>query len=338
MLTASTLRRVSSTEHDVAARTGDAPSSDERRSSGNAASERSRSKRGSGPVLTNGDHLSESNNTSRDLPTEPLPVVPTSSAARDEPTGTVPEGTDARQVQGDPLITGTPATTPEPSTNGDSATARTEPAVDPGPMVRSEPGPAARSLDDQSTPTRRPILGRRATIVDAERHLIAPVQRVIGRRPRVRKVTRVVRHVDPWTVFKVAAVFSVVLYGVMLTAGVLLWNVAHTTGTVENVERFMESFGWETFEFNGGQIYRAAWVAGLFGIIGLTGLAVLLATLFNLITDLVGGVRFTVLEEEVVEKTTSPMKRFVVRHTDDSTGTPRPVDPLPGELDDEPSS
>jgi hypothetical protein len=33
--------------------------------------------------------------------------------------------------------------------------------------------------------------------------------------------------------------------------------------------------------------------------VGLTGLAVLMATLFNLITDLVGGIRLSVLEEEV---------------------------------------
>jgi len=37
----------------------------------------------------------------------------------------------------------------------------------------------------------------------------------------------------------------------------------------------------------------------LFGVILGTGLWVLLATIFNLITDLVGGVRVTVLEEEV---------------------------------------
>ena len=51
-------------------------------------------------------------------------------------------------------------------------------------------------------------------------------------------------------------------------------------------------------------------------VIGLTGLADLAATLFNLITDLVGGMRFTVLEEEVVETRTSPMRRFVVRRTE----------------------
>lgn len=144
-------------------------------------------------------------------------------------------------------------------------------------------------------------------------HVVAPVPRVLGRRPRVRKVTRVVRHVDPWSVFKVAAVFSLVVYGVLLTAGVLLWNVANATGTIDNMERFFESFGWATFEFKGDEIFRSAWVSGLFGVVGLTGAAVLAATLFNLITDLVGGVRFTVLEEEVVERTAAPARRFVVR-------------------------
>ena len=122
------------------------------------------------------------------------------------------------------------------------------------------------------------------------------------RRPRVRRVTRVVRHVDTWSVFKVAVVFNLFLYGVCLTAGVLLWQVAQNTGTVDNIERFFESFGWEQFQLNGGEIFHNAWIAGLFVVVGLTGLAVLMATLFNLITDLVGGIRVSVLEEEVVAR------------------------------------
>jgi hypothetical protein len=86
---------------------------------------------------------------------------------------------------------------------------------------------------------------------------------------------------------------------------VLLWNVAHATGTVDNVEKFFEQFGWSSFEFNGGALYHNAWVAGLFVAIGLTGFAVLLATLFNLITDLVGGIRVSVLEEEVVARSST---------------------------------
>ena len=119
-------------------------------------------------------------------------------------------------------------------------------------------------------------------------------------KPRVRRVTRVVRDVDPWSVFKVMIIFHFAVYVVVLIASVLLWNVAHATGTIDNVERFMESFGWETFAFNGGQLFHNLWVIGLLLVFLLTGLAVLGATVFNLIADLVGGVRVTVLEEEVV--------------------------------------
>jgi hypothetical protein len=162
-------------------------------------------------------------------------------------------------------------------------------------------------------------------------HRVAPVPRVVGRRPRVRKVTRVVRHVDPWSVFKIAVVFNLVLYAVALTSGVLLWNVAYATGTIDNLERFFESFGWNTFEFNGGEIFHSAWIAGLFAVVGVTGAAVLGATLFNLITDLVGGVRLTVLEEEVVERTASPMRRFVVRRPsgDGTADTDQSTAPAP---------
>ena len=177
-----------------------------------------------------------------------------------------------------------------------------------GPVVDFAP------QDDTASARRKP---RRSADYDpAPVPIPAKIPRVLGRKPRVRKVTRVVRHVDPWSVFKIALVAHAVVYVIVLTAGVLLWNVAHATGTVDNVERFFESFGWQSFEFDGGEIYHAAWIAGLFAVIGLTGLAVLTATLFNLITDLVGGMRFTVLEEEVVETRVSPMRRFVVRRAE----------------------
>lgn len=107
------------------------------------------------------------------------------------------------------------------------------------------------------------------------------------------------RYVDPWSVLRVTALFHLVLYLVLLITGVLLWNVANTTGTVDNIERFMESFGWESFEFDGGEIFAQAWILGLFLVVGLTGLAVLMAVTFNLITDVVGGVRVTVLEDVI---------------------------------------
>lgn len=134
-----------------------------------------------------------------------------------------------------------------------------------------------------------------------------PAEAFVGRvRPRVRKVSRVVRAVDAWSVFKVSLIFYLAMYAVCLIAGVLLWNVAYSTGTVDNISSFFESFGWKSFEFKGGEIFHNAWIIGLFLVVGLTGLNVVMATLFNLITDLVGGLRFTVLEEEVVVRRTDP--------------------------------
>lgn len=123
---------------------------------------------------------------------------------------------------------------------------------------------------------------------------------ISSRQPRVRRVTRVIRDIDPWSIFKVGLVFHFVLYLVVLIAAVLLWSVASATGTVDNIERFMESFGWESFRFKGWQMFRSLSVLGLLFAVLLTGIWVFGVTVFNLITDLVGGIQVTVLEQEVV--------------------------------------
>ena len=121
-----------------------------------------------------------------------------------------------------------------------------------------------------------------------------------GRAPRVRRVSRVIRDVDPWSALKVGLVFHFVLYLTLLVASVLLWSVASATGTIDNIERFLESFGWESFQFDGSALFVNVLILGLFAVVLLTALWVLAATVFNLITDLVGGIRVSVLEEEVV--------------------------------------
>lgn len=123
-------------------------------------------------------------------------------------------------------------------------------------------------------------------------------------RRRVRRVSRILRDIDVWSVFKVGLVFHAVLYVVLLLTGVLLWNVASTTGTIDNVEQFLESFGWDSFTFKGAELFQSMAILGIFVILGATGLWVLGALVFNLITELVGGIRVTVLEEEVVVRST----------------------------------
>ena len=123
------------------------------------------------------------------------------------------------------------------------------------------------------------------------------------RAPRVRRVTRVIREIDPWSAFKVGLAFHLVVYFTVLIASVLLWSVASATGTIDNIERFLMSFGWESFQFHGWTLLMNEILLGLLLVALLTIVWVLGATMFNLITDLVGGIRVSVLEEEVLVST-----------------------------------
>jgi hypothetical protein len=60
------------------------------------------------------------------------------------------------------------------------------------------------------------------------------------------------------------------------------------------------SFGWESFQFHGWTLLLNEVLLGLLLVALLTIVWVLGATMFNLITDLVGGIRVSVLEEEVL--------------------------------------
>ncbi len=118
-------------------------------------------------------------------------------------------------------------------------------------------------------------------------------------RLRARKVRRLVRHVEPWAVLKVALIFYFCLWVILLIAGVMLWSLAVSSGTVDNVETFVtELFALESFTFNADQIFRASAIGGLVLVVAGAGFTVLMAVLFNLISDVTGGVRFTVVEEE----------------------------------------
>ena len=100
----------------------------------------------------------------------------------------------------------------------------------------------------------------------------------------------VVRRVDPWSVLKVSILFYLSVCIVLLVAGVLLWAAASSAGVVDNIESFMDAIGFTGFRFLPGQILRGAALGGLVLVVAGTFANVLLAMLYNLIGDVVGGV------------------------------------------------
>jgi hypothetical protein len=117
--------------------------------------------------------------------------------------------------------------------------------------------------------------------------------------PQGRRVRRVVRKIDTWSVLKVSALFYLSLVLVLLIAGVILWAAGSSVGAIDSVEKFMRAIGFDDFRFVGSQLFRGFTAAGLVLVILGTGLSVLIAVIYNLISDVVGGIQLTVLEEDV---------------------------------------
>lgn len=203
--------------------------------------------------------------------------------------------------------------------DGSSPSAAAAPAVGP-------PGPGSYAFDENT-------LGRSTSVFDSGVEFVppavapmapepvpsatAPPERSLTSRERrrrvkleARRVRRIIRHIELWSVLKVSVIFYFCLWLIFVLAGVLLWSFAESSGTLESIEELIESlFALDESEdfWSGGTIFRAYAIITLaLSIAGIT-FNVLLAALYNLISDLTGGVRITVIEEESARFT--PPKR-----------------------------
>jgi hypothetical protein len=124
-------------------------------------------------------------------------------------------------------------------------------------------------------------------------------QRQAARRLQARKVGRLVRHLDLWSLMKIALMFYAASLVVAMVAGTLLWTVLQRSGAVGSVEDFIkEAFALESFNFDGPLIFRLGVFGGMVAVLLATLVTVLLGLMFNLISDLTGGLRVSVVEEE----------------------------------------
>lgn len=110
---------------------------------------------------------------------------------------------------------------------------------------------------------------------------------------------RVVRRVNPWSVLRFSLLFYLCMLLVWLVAGVLLWVAASATGLIDNLERFVtDLFFLEYFQIRGGVILLASFLGGLVLVLLATGVNVVMAVVYNLASDVVGGVEVTVADAE----------------------------------------
>ncbi|HET6950235.1 MAG TPA: DUF3566 domain-containing protein, partial [Acidimicrobiales bacterium] len=134
--------------------------------------------------------------------------------------------------------------------------------------------------------------------------------------------------IDPWSVLKLSVLFYLCIFLIVLVAGTLLYNAGRRVGTVDQVEAFvtrMGAYGTCTakaelpkgtefeededcgdgevlvggFAIDDGILFKAAAVGGGILVIAGTINNVLLTVLVNLLNEVTGGLRHTVIREPV---------------------------------------
>jgi hypothetical protein len=113
-----------------------------------------------------------------------------------------------------------------------------------------------------------------------------------------------IRRIDPWSTLKVSLVLSVALFFVWMIAVAFLYLVLGGMGVWSklnsNVGDLLTSAGGQTGGelVSSGTIFGGAALIGLVNIVLLTAMATCAAFIYNLTTDLVGGVEVTLADRD----------------------------------------
>ena len=117
------------------------------------------------------------------------------------------------------------------------------------------------------------------------------------RRARSRQARVVIRKVAPWSVLKVSFLFYVCIMVVILGALIILYGVLGAIGAIQNVEDLIrELFSDETFQISGEWLFTRGIAVGLLMVVLWSLINVFVALLYNLLSDIVGGIEVTLSE------------------------------------------
>lgn len=127
----------------------------------------------------------------------------------------------------------------------------------------------------------------------------------------VRRVRRIIRKIDPWTVLKVSAILNVVLAIGIVLGLVMFWSVVTAAGIPDRITEILVQItlldpGENPFA-NTERFLRAAVFGSVVWAVLATGLATVMAVMYNLVSDVVGGIEVVVLEESLAPMAVSPL-------------------------------
>jgi len=166
----------------------------------------------------------------------------------------------------------------------------------------ARPTESARPADQQRSAASRPAAGRPA----ADGAASAAAGRSKGKPGRGPRRARLqLRHIDTWSALKISLVLSIALFFVWMVAVGILYGVLGQLGVFDSVNDLIGQVSSSTGEESGssdvitaGVVFGGAAVIGAINILLLTALCTVGTFVYNLCSDLVGGLEVTLAERD----------------------------------------
>jgi hypothetical protein len=158
-------------------------------------------------------------------------------------------------------------------------------------MSEPEPGPDTRPQETSAVATHPGPSGASG----GSMRRTAPAH--AGRRQKPRHARVVVRKVGPWSVLKISFLFYLCVMAVIMGALVILYGVLGAIGALDSLQRLVRDlFADQTFEISGNWLFTRGLAVGFGMVVVWTLINVFVAFLYNLLSDVVGGVEITLSE------------------------------------------
>ena len=118
------------------------------------------------------------------------------------------------------------------------------------------------------------------------------------RTPGSRRIRVGIRRISPWSVLKFSLIFYFCVLLVVLFGLAILYMLLGALGVLDSLAQLLEGvgFGGDNFEFHGLAIFRTFFLIGFLTVVIGSALTVFITVLYNLISDLIGGIEVTLVE------------------------------------------
>ena len=115
-----------------------------------------------------------------------------------------------------------------------------------------------------------------------------------------RRARLLVRHVDPWSTLKFSFVLAVAMFFVWLVAIGVLYGVLDGMGVFEQINGLYDEVSGNGGDslFSPGLVLGTAALVGVVNIVLFTALATIGSFVYNICSDLVGGIEITLAEKD----------------------------------------